>query len=63
MKTRIYIISEKDSDTVRMIEAASQAQAIRCAIKGRFTVTVANALEVAELMKAGAQVEEADGDD
>lgn len=58
MQTRIYVVVEKDG-TKRMIEATSQAQAIRHCVKDRFTASVATAKDVADLSRAGIQVERA----
>lgn len=54
---RPYIVSGIGED--RLINASSQAQALRHAAKGTFTVKTANSGDVMRLMKAGVKVEEA----
>lgn len=61
MTKRIYVVTEKGSDNARLIEAGTQAAAVQVAIRGRFTVEPASGLQVAELMKAGVEVEPAPG--
>ena len=54
---RPYIVSGIGED--RLINASSQAQALRHAAKGTFTVKTANTADVVRLMQAGIKVEEA----
>lgn len=54
---RPYIVSGIGED--RLINATSQAQALRHAAKGTFTVKTANSGDVMRLMSAGIKVEEA----
>ena len=57
MSTRIYRVD--DAGTIRLIEAANPAQAIRHCASQRYHVSVANARDVAYLMGKGTQVERA----
>lgn len=58
MNKRIYIVTHKQLGTRRMVLAGSQAQAIRHMADSAYAVEVASALDVANHMKAGIQVEE-----
>lgn len=57
---RIYVVTEKvaDSDVQKLVNAASQAQAIAHVVKGRFSAESASPNDVVRLMTAGAAVEE-----
>lgn len=57
MKTRIYVVKEKDSETVRLVEAASQGQAIRHVTTGLYEATVATPKDVAKAVGSGVTVE------
>lgn len=54
---RPYIVSGIGED--RLVNASSQAQALRHAAKGTFTVKTANSGDVMRLMGKGVKVEEA----
>ncbi len=56
--TRIYSVKDKTGEE-HLVEATSQAQAIRHVARGMFQIEVATAKEVATAMKAGAVVEDA----
>lgn len=55
MNTRIYIVTQ--GETKKLIEASSQAQALRHVAKDTFTVKVATTTEVAEILTAGGVLE------
>lgn len=55
MQTRIYVVSQGENR--RLVEAASQAQAIRHCVKNVYQAKVASAREVAQLARDGMQVE------
>lgn len=57
MTTRIYRVA--DGDTVRLIEAANPAQAIRHCATQRYHIAPARAHDVAYLMGRGVKVETA----
>ena len=59
MSTRIYLVTDTVTQTHRLIDAASQAQAIRHAIKGRFEVKVAGQKDLLAHMKLKSGVESA----
>lgn len=57
--TRIYIVTRKGSTTKRLVEATSQAQALRHVAFDEFSVQNASAKEVATTMGEGVHVEDA----
>lgn len=59
MQTRIYKVTLKGGHNVRLVEAASAAQAVRHVVKDEFIAEVATTKEVAYAMNAGAKVESA----
>jgi hypothetical protein len=60
MATRIYLVSNGQIEAAhRLIEATSQAQALRFAADRHFTTTVADPKTVRDMMKSGADVEDA----
>jgi hypothetical protein len=60
MKTRIYRVVETESDKPdRLVEAGSQAQAVRHVVGERFEAVVATPREVANLVSKGVMVETA----
>jgi hypothetical protein len=57
MKTRLYIITTpNDPKTVRLVEAGSQAQALRH-VMAEYEVNVASAMDVARLSRDGVMPE------
>lgn len=59
-QVRIYVVIYKDgSKSHRLVEAASQAQAIRHVVDTEYTAKAATSSEVASAMSAGATVEKA----
>lgn len=58
---RIYIVAvqTKEGETSRLVKATNQAQALRYVARHTFTVAVASAVQVGELMAAGAKIEDA----
>lgn len=56
--TRVYVVKEGDSGG-RLVEAASQAQAISHVVRGKYVATVATQGELVTLLGAGAKVEKA----
>lgn len=62
MSTRIYTVTEKGSDKVRLVEASSQSQAIRHVVADRFEATAASGKDVAAAMQAGVKLETAGAD-
>ena len=57
MQTRLYRVT--DGETIRLIEAANPAQAIRFCAAQRYTVEVAKAKDVCTLMAKGIVLEQA----
>lgn len=57
MSNRIYLVTDQQTQSKRLIRAASQAQAIRNAVQGRFDAAVASQDDLAELLPAGHAVE------
>lgn len=63
MEQRLYTILQSDG-TRRLIEAANPAQAYRFAAKAWIAgVNAASARDVAELMRAGVKIEQANQED
>lgn len=62
---RIYVVEENGSDGVvraTLVEAGSQAQAIRHVAGSRFSASPASARQVADLLGEGAKVEVANAE-
>lgn len=59
MSKRIYLIGHKASGTSRLVVAGSQAQGLGHVARNEYTVCVATPMQVAELVKAGVEVEDA----
>lgn len=61
---KVYKVTHKvvDATHTRLIEASSQAAAVRHATKDSITVELATVLDAVELAKAGAQIEKAGED-
>ena len=59
MSTRIYAVRNKDvlNVGVRLVEAATQAQALRHVAQNDYSVDIPNTKEVAELVSSGVRVE------
>ena len=68
MSTRIYLVTDRESQAKRLIRASSQAQAVRHAAQSRYSVEVASQDDLVQLLDAGqavesaAQVAEAEGE-
>lgn len=60
---RLYIVTDNDTKTERLIDAGNPAQARLHATKTRFTTKLADQRDVARLVKAGVEVEECKTDD
>lgn len=59
MSTRIYLVTDRDTQAKRLIRAGTQAQAIRHAAASRFDIAVAGQDDLVELLAAGQAVESA----
>ena len=59
MSQRIYLVTDRDTQTQRLIRAANQAQAVRHAAQSRFDIQVASQDTLVELLDAGQKVESA----
>jgi hypothetical protein len=59
MSSRIYLVTDRDTQAQRLIRATSQAQAIRHAVSGRFEAEVASQDHIVLRMLAGDPVETA----
>lgn len=59
MSTRIYLVTDRDTQAQRLIRATSQAQAIRHAVAKRFDAQVASQDHIVLRMLAGDTVETA----
>jgi hypothetical protein len=57
--TRPYIVRDRDTGAVRLVRAATPAQAVRHAVRTRFEVAPASADQVIDLLQAGTAVEAA----
>lgn len=60
--TRPYIIIDTQTDDVRIVRAPNAAQALRHAVRTRFSVRPAKTDDLLELLPAGAVVETAGED-
>ncbi len=59
MSTRIYLVTDRDTQTQRLIRATNQAQAVRHAAQSRFDIQVASQDTLVKLLDAGQKVESA----
>lgn len=59
MSTRIYLVTDRDTQAKRLIRAGNQAQAIRHAAASRFDIAVAGQDDLVELLASGQAVESA----
>lgn len=59
MSTRIYLVTDRESQAKRLIRASSQAQAVRHAVAKRFDAEVASQDDLVQLLDAGQAVESA----
>lgn len=57
MATRLYVVTNNDTKTVRLIDAASQGQAVKHCTKDHFSVKTATTKDVAFLVGNGCKVE------
>jgi hypothetical protein len=61
MTTRIYVVTDTDTNKHRLIRAANQAQAIKYAASTRFDIEVAGQDDLVSLLTCGIPVELATG--
>jgi hypothetical protein len=61
MSTRIYLVTDIETNKHRLIRAANQAQAIRHAAQTRFDIEVAGQDDLVSLLTHGVPVELATG--
>ncbi|PRD64151.1 hypothetical protein [Malikia granosa] len=59
MSTRIYVVTDQESQAKRLIRASSQAQAIRHVAQSRFDIQAASQDDLVKLLAAGQAVESA----
>lgn len=59
MSSRIYLISDKQTDAQVLVRAASQAIAIRHVVRDRFSAAVAAQEALVDLLTAGQLVQDA----
>ena len=59
MSTRIYLVTDRETQAKRLIRASSQAQAVRHAVAKRFDAEVASQDDLVQLLDAGQAVESA----
>ena len=57
MSTRIYLVTDVETNKHRLIRAGNQAQAIRHAAKTRFDIEVAGQDDLVSLLTSGIPVE------
>jgi len=57
MSTRIYLVTDVDTNKHRLIRAGNQAQAIRHAAQTRFDIEVAGQDDLVSLLTSGIPVE------
>lgn len=55
-KKRIYIVRHAESDTIQLVKASNQAQAISAVTKKQYTCEVASQDELVAAIGAGAKV-------
>lgn len=63
MSTRIYVVTDTETNKHRLIRAANQAQAIKYAASTRFDIEVAGQDDLVSLLTHGIPVELATGQD
>jgi hypothetical protein len=61
MSTRIYLVTDVETNKHRLIRAGNQAQAIRHAAQTRFDIEVAGQDDLVSLLTSGIPVELASG--
>jgi hypothetical protein len=61
MSTRIYVVTDIETNHHRLIRAGNQAQAIRYAAQTRFDIEVANQDDLVNLLTGGVPIELATG--
>lgn len=61
MSTRIYLVTDVESNRHRLIRAGNQAQAIRYAAQTRFDIEVAGQDDLVSLLTNGVAIELASG--
>lgn len=61
MSTRIYVVTDTETNKHRLIRAANQAQAIKYAASTRFDIEVAGQDDLVSLLTRGIPVELATG--
>jgi hypothetical protein len=61
MTTRIYVVTDTETNKHRLIRAANQAQAIKYAAQTRFDIEVAGQDDLVSLLTHGIPVEMATG--
>lgn len=59
MSTRIYLVTDRETQAKRLIRAGSQAQAIRHAAASQFGAAVAGQDDLVQMLDAGIRVEDA----
>ena len=57
MSTRIYLVTDRETQAKRLIRAGNQAQAIRHAAQSRFDIEVAGQDDLVQLLGSGRAVE------
>ena len=57
MSTRIYVVTDVETNRHRLIRAGNQAQAIRHAAQTRFDIEVANQDDLVNLLTSGVPIE------
>jgi hypothetical protein len=61
MSTRIYVVTDIETNRHRLIRAGNQAQAIRHAAQTRFDIEVAGQEDLVNLLTSGVPIELAGG--
>lgn len=59
-ETRIYVVTNKNDNGRRLVEAASAAQAIRHCVSSIYEANVATAKSIAQYMGDGLKIEKAE---
>ena len=61
MSSRYYVVTDTNNpEATRLIRAKTPAQALRYAVRSRYTVEVANQDDLVALLSSGSQAEVAD---
>lgn len=63
MSTRIYLVTDVETNKHRLIRATNQPQAVRHASRNKFSCEVAGQDDLVSLVATGCPVEEAGADD